>query len=370
MISFAFSGVLSAQTLLHRYSFASDASDSVGTANGHIVAPNGGSPATISNGLNLPGSGGPFGASGYVSLPNGILTNTASLTLECWFTQNSGNTWATPWDFGNNGNQNFALIPYPGNNGNNMEVAFTPNGNERDLQTATAFPNGIEEYVTVTFNSATLVADIYTNATLDAAVTLPNSTYTPGLIGGSLGTTENMLGNDVYGDPQFNGTIYEFRIWNGVVSQRYLAASAIAGPGVLITNLHPTGMQLTAGSGVVLTGTEQAVATVELSQTGTNQFLATSDATNWVSSNPGVLTVNGNGFISGVGLGTATVSATINGVTATSGNIIVTPQILQHRYSFVSDATDSVGGANGTLVPPTTGNPATISNGLVLPGNT
>ena len=58
-------------------------------------------------------SGGGFGYSGYVSLPGGILTNTSSITVECWVTQNQGNGWAEVWDFGNNGNQNFALIPYP-----------------------------------------------------------------------------------------------------------------------------------------------------------------------------------------------------------------------------------------------------------------
>jgi hypothetical protein len=39
-------------------------------------------------------------------------------------------------------------------------------------------------------------------------------------------------------------------------------------------------------------------------------------------------------------------------------------QTLQHRYSFTSDASDSVGGANGTLV----GNAYITNNALVLPG--
>jgi hypothetical protein len=77
--------------LLHRYSFVSDASDSAGgpSWNGAIVAPEGGSAATIANGLFLPGNaGGGFGISGYVSLPSGILTSTASITVECWVSQN------------------------------------------------------------------------------------------------------------------------------------------------------------------------------------------------------------------------------------------------------------------------------------------
>jgi uncharacterized protein YjdB len=365
---------LPAQTLLHRYSFATDASDSVGgsTWNGTIVAPSAnGSAATINNGLMLPGGGG-GGFSGYVALPNGILTSTTNITIEVWATQNTANTWATIWDFANNGNQNFGLIPHPGNNNNNLEVAFTPHGNENDLQSSLAFPTGTEQDVAVTFNSSTLVANMYTNGAPVATLKLPDATYTPGVIGGAPGTAQNWLGNDTYGDTQFQGTIYELRIWNGVVSQRYLAASAIAGPSVVVNNLTPTSATLTAGPSVVITGTEQAAMTVTLAQTGSAQLLATSDATNWVSSNPNVLSVSSSGLVTGVSTGTATISAKVAGVSATSGTITVTgPQTLLHRYSFVSDASDSVGGSqwNGTIVAPSAnGTNATISNGLVLPG--
>jgi len=365
-------GMLPAQTLLHRYSFVSDASDSVGSANGTLVAPTTGSPATISSGLMLPGSGGGFGTSGYVSLPSGILTNTSSLTVECWVTQNSGNGWAEVWDFGIDGSHNFALIPDPDNNNHNMEVAFTPHGNEIDLQSDTAFPTGTEQYVALTFNNATLTADLYTNGVLDAMRIYPDATYTPGTIGGAGGTTQNMLGNDVYGDAQFNGTIFELRIWNGVVSQRYVSASALLGSSILVTNLAPASASLAVASDVVITGTDQAAFTVTLSQTGTNELLATSDATNWTSANTNIVTVNKNGLVTGVGIGSTTVSAMIDGVKATSASITVTPQTLEHRYSFVSDASDSVGGPtwDGTLQPPATGSAATISNGLFLPGNT
>jgi hypothetical protein len=44
---------------------------------------------------------------------------------------------------------------------------------------------------------------------------------------------------------------------------------------------------------------------------------------------------------------------------------VISAQTLQHRYSFATDATDSVGGANGTSVPGN--NAAIISNGLMLP---
>ncbi|MGH7952945.1 MAG: LamG-like jellyroll fold domain-containing protein, partial [Limisphaerales bacterium] len=309
--------------LEHRYSFISDASDSVGGADGTLAAPNGGSAATISDGLSLPGNqNGGFGYSGYVSLPSGILTNTSSLTVECWVTQNQGNTWAEIWDFGNSGSQNFGLIPYPGNNGNNMEVAFTPHGNELDLQSGISFPNGSEQYVCLTYNKSTLTGNLYTNGTLVATRTFPDSTYTPGGIGGAGGTTENMLGNDVYGDWQFSGTVYEFRIWGGSVSPLYVAISAAAGPSIVVTNTTIQSVAVTVTNSSMIPGqTQQAVAVGTFLQV--SGVTVISYATNWTSSDPSVLTVNSSGVITAVNTGSATVSATVNGVPGNSSAITV-----------------------------------------------
>ena len=351
-----------AQTLLHRYSFVSDLTDSVGGATGTSNAPSGGSPITVANGLTLPGGGGP-GFSGYVSLPSGILNTTASLTIECWATQSSQQTWAELYNFNNGQGQYTGFIPYPANNNNNASLAFK-NGGESDAASGIQFPNGVETYITETFDTNTLIGRLYTNGTLIGSTTVPNASYTPG----SMNLANNWLGQDPFPDPQFQGTIYEFRIWNGVVSQRYLQASAVAGPGTIINNLTPSSATLTAGATVVLGGAESATFTVTLPQTGSTVLQATSDATNWTSSNPGVLIVNSNGVVEGVGLGTATISAKVAGVSATSGTITVTNPQLLHRYSFVSDLTDSVGGANGTTNAPNGGTAITVNNGLTLPG--
>ena len=81
-------------------------------------------------------------------------------------------------------------------------------------------------------------------------------------------TYNNYIGLDQWNDAVFNGTFDEMRIWDGAVSQRYLSASAVAGPNVMINNLTPTSVSLTAGPAVVITGTEQATVTVQLPQTG------------------------------------------------------------------------------------------------------
>jgi hypothetical protein len=365
--------LLSAQTLVHRYSFVTNANDSVGTANGTNVPPTTGGAATISNGLNLPGNAtAGNGVSGYVSLPNGLIHGDTNITVECWLTQNQANTWGEAWDFGSSGTTNFALIPAPasGRNGGNMIVAFTPNGNEIDLNTPTTFPSGTEQYVAVTYNNSSLMANLYLNGALDGTATFSGTNYSPGTYGGVTGTTANTFGNDVYGDPQFGGTIYEVRIWNGVVPERYISASALLGPSTVLTNLTPTSPSMTVTTNMVITGTQQAAVYVQLAATGTTNLLATADATNWSSANTNVLMVNSSGLITGVGIGATTVKATVAGVTTTSSNITVAPQTLLNRYSFVSDATDSVSGANGTLIAPTTGSAATISHGLTLPGST
>ena len=165
--------------LEHRYSFVSDASDSVGGPawNGTLVAPNGGMPPPSTTASSSRDRGGPGLRSGYVSLPSGILTNTTSITVECWVTQNSANKWAEIWDFGNNDNENFALIPYPLNNNNNLEVAFNPNNNDIYTASSDSFPNGTEQYVCLTFNNSTLTGDLYTNGALIATQTYPDTTY-------------------------------------------------------------------------------------------------------------------------------------------------------------------------------------------------
>ena len=229
-------------------------------------------------------------------------------------------------------------------------VAFTPTTtSESDLFTPITFPNGSEQYVAVTYNNSSLAGNLYHNGAFRWHEAFTQfHLLLPALMEAQAARPKIGWERRHLGDPQFQGTIYELRIWNGVVSQRQIAASAHARSSVLVTNLTPTSASVTAGPSWNVTGTEQATVTVTLPQTGASQLLATGDATNWTSSNPSVLTVNSSGLITGVGAGTATVSATVGGVTGTSGTITVTPHsALLHRYSFVSDASDSVGGSPG-----------------------
>ena len=215
------------------------------------MAPTSGQAASISDGLVLPGNSG----SGYVSLPNGIVKGDTNITVECWVAPSGspGNTWAEIWDFGSSGSINFALIQDSPNPNGQMRVAFTPNGGEDDIHAPAPLEVGTgPQYIVVTYNNSTLTADLYTNAVLDGTTVLPNTSYSPGTYGGANGTTENAVGNDVYNDPQFSGTVYDLRIWNGVVPQRYISATAILGYSNVLTNLTVTSASLTLASNTIV----------------------------------------------------------------------------------------------------------------------
>ena len=212
---------LSAQTLLHRYSFTSDASDSVGRANGTLVGN-----AYITNGtLVLPGGGTSAKPQGYVSLPNGIVTNCPSITVECWLTDNGGLIWAEAWCFGdsaagpgqppNSGTSYVSLIPR--STANDFRGAFNLTGSDEAdvIAPGGPMPINVAEYAVLTYDLPSTTARLYLNGVQMASATIP-SNLSPANYGN---TFNNWIGRDEFGgDPMFTGKIDELRIWNGAVS--------------------------------------------------------------------------------------------------------------------------------------------------------
>ncbi|HUD47494.1 MAG TPA: LamG-like jellyroll fold domain-containing protein [Candidatus Baltobacteraceae bacterium] len=317
--------LLRAQTLQHRYSFTSDASDSVGGANGTLVGN-----AFITNGsLVLPGGGDSDGPSGYVQLPNGIVTNDASITVECWLTDYAGSVWAEGWCFGDSaagpggapssGTAYISLIPHSGED--DFRAAFNlTGGDEIDvIDSAGAMPLYVEEYAVVTYDAASTTATLYLNGAQVGVANIPTN-----LAPANYGDTFNdWIGRDEFGgDPMFAGVIDELRIWNAAASPLYIAVSAAAGPNVLATNLTPVSVNVTVPIASMIGGQGQE-AMVTANFTGATNVPVTDAATNWNSSNTNVLTVNGTGLITAVGAGNATISATVGGTTGTSAPITV-----------------------------------------------
>src|SRR5580692_5802780 len=80
-----------AAILTNRYSFTTDASDSVGGQNG-----------TLGNGASVSGGAVQLdGITQFVQLPANLTTNLSSVSVEAWLTPATGNgAWARIWDFG------------------------------------------------------------------------------------------------------------------------------------------------------------------------------------------------------------------------------------------------------------------------------
>jgi hypothetical protein len=318
---------VSPPVLGHRYSFTADASDSIGGANGTLV-----NNATISNGaLKLPGqyTSGSTTCS-YGALPNGIVSNCTSITIETWLTDTAGATWAEAWSFGDSsagagnppgsGTYYLGLIPHSGPG--DLRVAFNNDQSELDvIDAGTPLPLNQEEYVVVTYDAPSTTARLYLNGVQVGVNTSVTTDHAPA----NLGITFNdWLGRDQFGaDPTFQGSIDELRIWNGAVSPLYLAVSTVAGPNVVVTNLVPTSVGISVSTSMAEGQTQQAGAAANFLQAAGVQI--TGSITNWTSSNPGVLTVNGSGLVTAVGSGSATLGGTFAGVTGTSPAITVPP---------------------------------------------
>jgi DUF1680 family protein len=204
-----------ANNLTHRYSFNSDASDSVGGANGTL---HGGAVAT-NGALVLNGAG------SYVSLPANLVTGYTAITIEAWVTDNGSAAWARIFDFGNN-TSDYMFLSLPSGSGNLRGACTTSgNGGEQLLQWSGGRPAvGQQAAIAWTSDAATHTGMLYVNGLLVAVNT--NLTLTPASLGP---TTNNWLGRSQYGnDPYFNGSIHEFRIYNVALSsnaiyQDYLA---------------------------------------------------------------------------------------------------------------------------------------------------
>ena len=213
-----------AQTLVHRYSFTKDASDSEGSASGALV---GG--ATISGGevvLN--------GSSAYVKLPANLVSNLTSITYEAWFTDYGSSTWARLYDFGNSvdgagaqgGGTSYMFLTALGSSGG-LRGAYNEGSGEEAVDTSSRPTVGVEHHVVWTQDANAQSACVY----IDGVLVLKNTsfTFTPAAIGA---TENDWLGRSQYNDPYFYGAIDEFRIYSVALSPAQVAQNYKLGPGI------------------------------------------------------------------------------------------------------------------------------------------
>ena len=202
--------------LTHRYSFNmdGDASDSVGGANGTLQGA-----ATVSGGqLQLTGDN-----NDYLDLPPGMLTNYNAVTIDTWVNFGAAQHWARLWEFTDvgAGTQNeFYFAPGWNNppNANFFSAGFPWGGNVIGWRARQCdFP-----YHLVSMADGTL--QVYTNGVLEGGVA---NLVAPA---SSAGTVSATIGHSPFDDPGINGSVDEFRIYNGRLAPDEIQASDLLGP--------------------------------------------------------------------------------------------------------------------------------------------
>ena len=156
------------------------------------------------------------------------------------------------------------------------------------------------------------------------------------------------IGKSNWPDPYFTGDFQEFRIWHGVISTPQMAADQKAGPNEVGTvtaldslDLEVEGTEIMLGGGVIYNVWGRSATAGDIDLTNDAEIAVDPE---------GVLVVD-NGALMAVAEGTATVTASYEGLTSAPVTFTVIPNVftLAHRYSFDDGMTDSIGGADGTL---------------------
>jgi hypothetical protein len=240
--------------LVHRYSFnaaggsdggAADAgtstpvADSIGTAHGTAW---GGANATVTNGtVVLTGDhGAGYTSEGYVSLPANVLSGLTNATLETWVTWRgaaggTGAAWQRIFDFGDqqasgtNQDGHTYMLLTPSSGSNTLRVAWTSNGPTNEiLIDTTPLPTGMIKHVAVVIDDANGSASLYVDGVSAGSVSITGAL-------GLLNPVNSWLGRSNFSvDPELNGILHEFRIYNAPLNPNLLRASFMAGPDVAL----------------------------------------------------------------------------------------------------------------------------------------
>jgi arabinan endo-1,5-alpha-L-arabinosidase len=207
-------------SLAHRYSFTSNAWDSIGMAHGTLI----GNAIVTNNVLKLTGTSG-----GYVNLPGGLVSGSSALTVEIWATFGVNASWARVFDFGNiNGSsgQNFVFYS-PHTSASGQRFGISTAAATVNFDPAGTLDNHTVHVVCIMDPTNSYCA-IYTNAVLQSAVT----NALPALTGVS--TAWSFIGRSLFSaDGWLNATIDELRIYDGRLTPQEIATDYKFGPDAL-----------------------------------------------------------------------------------------------------------------------------------------
>ena len=252
-----------APILAHRYSFFNEpnssliATDSIAGFNGTLQGS-----ANITGGqLVIPNTAQTAPAPDYLLLPNGILTNSVdgigtnfndpAVTVEAWATfAPSQGYWAALFDFGyTDASGDGAFDIHLGQLGGSTVYGISDTDNANNFsQSSTAgnIAGTTNLHVVVIFNPPAGYLACYTNGVL--ASELNGVIITMAGVWGTL----NKVGADLWPDPGMQGSISEFRIYDGVMSPNDVAATQVLGPTQVLTGTVNLSISRTAGGNLLI----------------------------------------------------------------------------------------------------------------------
>ncbi len=210
-----------------------NAADSAGTNNGTLAS----TAATwvagkTNNAVHLNGT-----TNSYVSLPAGLVSTLSDFTIATWVKVDTNATWARVFDFGTGTGNYMFLAPASGFNTIRYAITTSSGGGEQGITNNAVLSPGVWHHVAVTLAGTNGV--LY----LDGAAVGTNSAMTlhPANLGG---TTQNYIGKSQWADPNWIGSVDDFRIYNRALSPAEIGS--LFNPPALPA--APTNVTATAGS--------------------------------------------------------------------------------------------------------------------------
>lgn len=290
--------------LAHRYSFYNEpngsliATDSIAGFNGTLQGS-----ANITGGqLVIPNTTQVAPALDYCLLPDGILTNSfdgvgtnfndPAVTVETWATiYPSQGYWAALFDFGyTDGGGLGAYDIHLGQLGGGTVFGISDSDNaNNDYQSDslnTSIRGTTNIHVVVVFNPPAGYLACYTNGVLAAVEN--GITITMAGVWGDV----NKIGADVWPDPGMQGSVSEFRIYNGVLTPAQVAETQLLGPTQLLNVPGPKlGVSVSAGNVILSWPTSAPGYTL--------QYSTSLKPASWTTA-PGSAAVNGGNYTQSV----------------------------------------------------------------------
>jgi len=205
--------------LAHRYSFTSNAWDSIGMAHGSLK----GTAAVTNGALELTGATG-----SYVDLPGGLVSGSSAVSLEFWASFRGNGNWSRVFDFGNisgvSGQNYFFFSPHTSGGAHRLETSA---GTLRTFDVNGTYDNRTLHVVCVVDPTSNFGA-IYTNGVLEASI----STTWPAFA--SVSTAWSFIGRSLFSsDAWLNASIDELRIYDGRLTPEEIAVNYRYGPDAL-----------------------------------------------------------------------------------------------------------------------------------------